>query len=206
VLTVWGRTTSINTQKVLWTLEELALEVERHDLGGTFGGLETSEYRELNPNGRIPTLQDGDCSLWESNAIVRYLAARYGATTLWIEDPQERALAERWMDWQHTTLLDDMRTVFVGLAQTPAEERNTQEIETAALRLRETWGRLDEWLGSRDFVAGERFTMADVPVGAWCHRYFSVPVDRRGLDALDAWYRRLTERPAYRVHVMRPPL
>jgi glutathione S-transferase len=162
VLTIWGRTTSINTQKVLWTAAELGLPFERRDAGGPFGGLDSDDYRRLNPNGRIPTAVDDGAVLWESNAIVRYLAARYGDGALWIDDPLERALAEPWMDWQHTTLLDDMRTVFVG--------------------------------------------MADIPAAAWCHRYFSVPVDREGLPALGAWYARMGERAAYRTHVMAAPL
>ena len=205
-LEIYGRSTSINTQKVLWAAEEVGCEFVRHDVGGPFGGLETESYRALNPNGRIPTLIDGDSVLWESNAIVRYLAAAYGDGVLWIEDPAERASAERWMDWQHTTLLDDMRTVFVGLAQTPPDERDRGAIESAARRLQEIWGRLDEWLRERPFVAGERFTMADIPAAAWCHRYFAVPVERSGLDALTAWYRRMGERASYRTHVMNAPL
>src|SRR5690606_22701182 len=119
MLTVWGRTNSINVQKVMWTVGELGLEHERIDAGGAFGGLDTAEYGRMNPNRRIPVLQDGELGLWESNAIVRYLAARYGAGTLWAEDPAQRSEADRWMDWMVTTLLPDMTVVFWQLVRTP---------------------------------------------------------------------------------------
>lgn len=203
---MYGRATSINTQKVMWALGELGLECRRVDMGGPHGGLDSTAYRAMNPNQRIPTLRDGELVLWESNVIVRYLAARYGAHSLWIADPAERALGERWMDWQHTTLLDDMRTVFVGLAQTPEAERDERAIAMAAKRLRGTWGHLDAHLRGRPFAAGERFTMVDIPAAAWCHRYHAVNVDRSGLGALSDWYQRMKERPAYRRHVMEPEL
>ncbi len=206
MIEVWGRDTSINTQKVMWTIGELQLESRRFDVGGPYGGLDTATYRAMNPNQRIPTVRDGSVVLWESNVIVRYLAARYGEHSLWIRDPAERALAERWMDWQHTTLLDDMRTVFVGRAQTAAEERDDAAIDAAAARLKEIWGRLDAYLRDRSFIAGARFSMADIPAAAWCHRYHAVTVDRSGLDALTAWYERMNQRPAYRQHVMQPRL
>lgn len=206
MIQVWGRTTSINTQKVLWVLEELALPFERFDAGGPYGGLETREYQAINPNRRIPTLRDGELVLWESNVIVRYLAARYASGALWLEGPAERAFAERWMDWQHTTLLDPMRTVFVGLAQTRAAERDDKAISRAAAELREIWGRLDTHLRERAYVAGDHLTIADVPAGVWCHRYHNVDVDRTGLEALRAWYERLRGRSAYRKAVMEPPL
>lgn len=203
---MYGRATSINTQKVLWTLDELRLKSRRVEVGGPHGGLEEATYGEMNPNRRIPTLRDGDLVLWESNVIVRYLAARYGEDSLWIADPGDRALAERWMDWQHTTLLDDMRIVFVGLAQTAELERDERAIAAAAERLVDIWGRLDSHLRERPFVAGERFTMADIPAGAWCHRYHTVDVDRSRLSALTAWYQRMTERPAYRHRVIEAAL
>jgi glutathione S-transferase len=206
MIQVWGRTTSINTQKVLWTLGELGLEFERFDVGGAFGGLDTASYTSINPNRRIPTIRDGDLVLWESNVIVRYLAARYGGGSLWIAAPAERAAAERWMDWQHTTLLDPMRSVFVGLAQTPPGERDSAAIGAAAEALHRVWSRLDLHLRGRAFVAGPHLTMADIPAGAWCHRYHQIEVDRSGLDALTGWYTRLTTRPAYQNAVMGPPL
>src|SRR5262245_34169260 len=119
MLRIWGRTSSSNVQKAMWAVGELALAHERIDAGGDFGRLDTDEYARLNPNRRIPTLEDGRVVLWESNVIVRYLAAQYGAGGLWPTDPAVRGVADQWMDWQQTTLGPEMRTVFWGLVRTP---------------------------------------------------------------------------------------
>jgi len=103
MIEVWGRRNSNNVMPVMWTLGELRLPHVRHNFGGTFGGLDSDDYLSLNPNGRIPTLRDRDCVVWESNAIVRYLAARFGEGNLWDADPGHRSLADRWMDWHKTT-------------------------------------------------------------------------------------------------------
>ena len=125
MLKIWGRTSSINVQKVMWTVAELGLPHERIDVGGSFGGLDGPEYAALNPNRLIPVLQDGAIAVWESNAIVRYLAARHGAGGLWPEDPGRRSEADRWMDWQLTTLQPAISPIFWGLIRTPPEKRDT---------------------------------------------------------------------------------
>lgn len=204
MLKVWGRPTSIHVQKVMWAIGELGMNVERVDVGGPFGGLDAPEYGAMNPNRRIPTLQDGDVVLWESNAIVRYLAAKFGAGHLLPRDPVERAIADQWMDWQQTTLLDDMRILFWGLVRTPAAERDHVAIDAAAARLRDVWARLDHHLSTRRWVAENRFTMGDVPAGAFCHRYHTLGVERAPLPHLTAWYERLETRDAFREHVMIP--
>lgn len=204
MLTVWGRTNSINVQKVMWTVGELGLAHERIDAGGQFGGLDTPDYGELNPNRRVPTIRDGNVVVWESNACVRYLAARYGAGDLWPEDPAERAGADMWMDWQLSTLLPDMTVVFWGLIRTPEEQRDHAAIKAAAERLGGLWRMLDDRLATREFVAGNRLTMGDIPVGAACYRYYGLPIERPGLPHLEAWYGRLKQRAPYREHVMLP--
>jgi glutathione S-transferase len=146
MLTIWGRTTSGNVQKVMWAVGELGLVHERIDAGQKFGRLDTPEFGRLNPNRRIPTIEDGDVVLWESNVIVRYLAARYGAGKLWPEDPAVRGVADQWMDWQQTALSPDMRTVFWGLVRTPVEKRDGAAIAAAVQRLKELWAMLDAWL------------------------------------------------------------
>jgi glutathione S-transferase len=206
MLTVWGRTTSGNVQKVMWAVGELGLEHERIDAGTKFGRLDTPEYGKLNPNRRIPTIEDGDVVLWESNVIVRYLAARYGAGTLWPEDPAVRGVADQWMDWQQTTLQPDMRTVFWGLVRTPVEKRDGAAIDAAVRRLKELWAMLDAWLQERPFVAGRHLTMGDVPVGVHCHRYHALEIERPALRNLAAWYDRLQAREPFRRHVMQIPL
>ena len=204
MLRVWGRNNSINVQKVMWAVGELGLAHERIDAGGAFGGLDTPEYGRLNPNRRVPTVEDGDVVVWESNACVRYLAARYGAGTLWPEDPGRRARADMWMDWQGSTLLPDMTVVFWGLIRTPEAERDHAKIAAAVERLGTTWRILDEHLASRRFVAGEALTIGDIPVGAGCYRYYGLPIERPALPNLAAWYGRLKERAPFREHVMLP--
>jgi glutathione S-transferase len=204
MLRVWGRNNSINVQKVMWAVGELGLEHERINVGGAFGGLDTAEYGRLNPNRRIPTVEDGDVVVWESNACVRYLAARYGAGTLWPEDPVRRAVADRWMDWQQTTLLPDMTVTFWGLIRTPEAERDHAAIEAAAGRLGPIWRALDAHLASRRFVAGDILTIGDIPVGASCYRYCGLPIERPDLPNVEAWYGRHKERAPFREHVMVP--
>jgi glutathione S-transferase len=204
MLRIWGRTNSINVQKVMWAVGEVGRPHERIDVGGAFGGLDSAEYRALNANGRIPTIEDDGVVVWESNACVRYLAARYSADGLWPEDPVARAGADMWMDWQQTTLLTDMTTVFWGLVRTPEAERDHVAIEAAAGRLGGLWRRLDNHLAGRRYVAGDHFTMGDIPVGAACYRYYQLAIERPKLAAIEAWYGRLQERAPYRTHVMLP--
>ena len=204
MLKVWGRSTSSNVQKVMWAIGELRLPHERIDVGREYGGLSTAEYFALNPNRRIPTLQDGDVVLWESNVIVRYLSAKFGAGQLWPLDHAARGVADQWMDWQQTTLLPDMTTVFWGLVRTPVEERDHRKIDAAVESLKGTWSRLDGHLSSRRFVAGDNLTMGDIPVGVMCYRYHALGVERAALGNLEAWYETLQSRDAFRKHVMIP--
>lgn len=204
MLRIWGRSNSINVQKVMWTVGELGLEHERIDVGGQFGRLDTPEYGALNPNRLVPTIEDQDLVVWESNTCVRYLAARHDDGGLWPTAPAARAHAEMWMDWQITRLLPDMSVVFWGLIRTAPEQRDLAAIDAAAGRLGETWQVLDHHLGSRLFVAADHLTMGDVPVGAMCYRYQELPIERPKLPNLEAWYARLRERAAFREHVMLP--
>jgi glutathione S-transferase len=204
MLKVWGRNNSINVQKVMWTIGELGLEHERVDAGGAFGGLDTESYGALNANRKVPTIEDGGTVVWESNACVRYLAARYGAGGLWPTDPTVRATADMWMDWQQTSLLADLGIVFWGLVHTPEAQRDGAAIAAAAERLGGIWRLLDQHLAGRTFVAGDSFTMGDIPVGAACYRYYQLAIERPKLAAIEAWYGRLQERAPFRSHVMIP--
>ena len=204
MLRVWGRTSSGNVQKVMWAIGELGLAHERIDAGGEHGRLETEAFGRLNPNRRVPTLEDGDVVLWESNVIVRYLAAWYGRGSLWPEDPVVRGVADQWMDWQQTTLGPELRIVFWGLVRTPAAQRDQGRIEAAVASLKELWARLDGHLARRPYVAGDAFTMGDIPVGMMCYRYHALDIDRARLDHVEAWYGRLAARSAFRTHVMLP--
>jgi len=204
VLKIWGRGNSINVQKVLWCCAELDVPFERIDVGGPFGGNREPGYLRLNPNGLVPTISDGGFVLWEANVIVRYLAAKHGAGTLWPEDLAVRADADRWMDWQMGTLWAFMRPVFIGLVRTPPEERDRVSIEVARKKTAEAWSILDAHLADRDYVTRSSFTMGDIPLGATAYRWLQLEVEGPPLHNVRAWYERLRERPAFRAHVMLP--
>ena len=204
MLTIWGRRNSINVQKAMWAVGEVAVPHERIDAGGEFGGLDTPEFAALNPNRRVPVLRDGDAVVWESSAIVRYLAARYGAGTLWNPDPALRAKADTWMAWAQTAPYREFIDLFWGFVRTPPEQRDMAAMRAANERLVKHLELLDRHLASQPYLAGEAFTMGDIPVGAILYRYFAMEFDYPSLPNLAAWYARLGERPAYQVHVMIP--
>lgn len=202
MLKIWGRPNSINVQKVMWAVGELGLDHERIDVGGAFGGLDRDDYGRMNPNRRIPVLEDGKTVVWESQACVRYLAACYGAGGLWAEDPAERALADRWMDWKITTVQPHLHICFWGLIRTPKADRDMAAIEKAAEDLGEVWRILDDHLADKAFVTGDHLTMGDIPLGTAFYRYVSLPIDRPSLPRIEAWYDRLQARAPFRDHVM----
>lgn len=204
MLKVWGRRNALNVQKVLWTIGELDLAHEHIDLGGPFGGLDDPVYRALNPHGRIPTIDDHGTVVWESGAIIRYLAARHSAGTLWPEDPAARARADQWMDWAQTALQPDFMALFWGLVRRPAEKQDRAAIDAAQTRLSAHYACLDAHLAARRWLGGDTFTMGDIPAGTSCYRYFEMAITRPSLPNLEAWYGRLTAQPAYRRHVMLP--
>ena len=200
MLKIYGRENSINVMKALWAADEIGLSYERIDVGGAFGGNDQPWYRAMNPNGVIPTIDDDGFILWESNSITRYLTAKHAAGTLWPPEPQARGEAERWMDWQLSTIQGGMTTLFWGLIRTPEASRDLAAIEAARTATATLWQRLDAHLANRAYVAGSAFTMGDIPVGAMCHRWMALPFKRNDLPAmphLRAWYERLLQRPAY---------
>ena len=202
MLKVWGRATSSNVQKVMWLVGELGIEHQRFDVGGAFGGVDTPEYLGMNPNGLVPTIEDDGVVVWESNAIVRYLAARHDRGGMWPEDPGVRARADLWMDWQLTTLQKELFTVFWGLVRTPPSKRDMTAIDAAVKRLGETYRTVDHALAAQANLAGDQLTMADIPIGTSLYRYFDLDIVRPELPNLAAWYQRLKARPAFAEHVM----
>jgi glutathione S-transferase len=204
MLRIWGRRNSINVQKVLWCCAELGLPFERIDAGMAFGLVGTPEYRALNPNSRIPTIEDDGYVLWESNTIVRYLAAKHGLDSLCPSDLAARFDAERWMDWQLTTLDQPVLTVFLALVRTVAEKRDPAALERAKVEAEQALAILDAHLAQRRFVGGETFTMGDIPVGASIYRWLAMDLQRADHPHVQRWYERLTERPGFREHVMQP--
>lgn len=204
MLKIWGRRNSINVQKVMWAVGELGLPHERIDVGGAFGGLDAPEFRAMNPHERIPVLRDGDVIMWESNAVIRYLAAKYGQVSLWCVSDSERALADAWMDWMLTTLYPDFIRVFWGLVRTPPSKRDDRAIGAAVLRLNKSFQHFDSCLDERNHIVGDGLTMGDIPVGATLYRYFALEMDRPKLPNVERMYDTLLERPAYREHVAVP--
>ncbi|MBV7337339.1 glutathione S-transferase family protein [Chloroflexi bacterium TSY] len=204
MLIVWGRRNSLNVQKVMWAIGELGLDAERRDVGGSFGGNDTDAYKKLNPNCRVPTIEDNGFVLWESNACVRYLAEQYGQRTLWPADRRTRALADQWMDWLNSTLYSAMAVPFMALLRMPIEQRDQALIDAAAVELSELYQLLDSHLAGQSYVAGNEFTMGDIPVGCATWRYYNLAIERPTLPNLESWYERLLERPAYQQHVAFP--
>ena len=175
MIKIWGRTNSVNVQKVLWCLDEIGVPCERIDAGLQFGKNKEPWYLALNPNGRIPLLQHGEFSLWESNTIVRYLSAKYDFGGLYAESPESRALADRWMDWQLSTLLPPVSTVFWTLIRTPEADRDLSAVARAIEEANQVTAVLDRELSERPFVAGEKLSMGDIPVGAVIYRWLAIP-------------------------------
>jgi len=203
MLKVWGRKNSSNVRKVLWCAEELALPYEREEAGGAFGVVDTPQYRALNPNGRVPMIEDGDFVLWESNAIVRYLAARYGSDTSWYQrDVCVRAQADKWMDWTTSTFAGPFRDLFWGMLRTPAEQQDWVLINGASKTCAELLSIVDQALSEKPYLSGDEIGMGDIPLGSFIYAWFEMPLERPSMPNLGAWYERLKQRPAYRNAVM----
>lgn len=205
MLKLWGRTSSINVQKALWCLDELGLAYERAEAGGAFGIVDTPAYRALNPNRLVPVLEDDGFVLWESNAIVRYLAGQRPAAGILPAEARMRADADRWMDWQATTATPAMRDVFWQLVRTKPEARDPGAIATSTAASERVARILDERLADRPYLAGDAFSMADIACGAHAKRWLALPIARPALPHLEAWFGRLAARPGAR-QVMAVPL
>ena len=201
---IWGRANAFNVQKAMWALAETGVAFERIDVGGGFGGLDAPEFRAMNPNGRIPVIADGEAVVWESNAVVRYLAARYAAGTLWPEDPGARSHADRWMDWYQNHLHRSFMDLFWGFVRMPERERNWPHLNGLIANCAQQMQVLDRHLGSQRFLGGDQFTMGDIPAGTCLYRYFEMDIERPDVPNVLRWYGELRARPAYAQHVAMP--
>jgi glutathione S-transferase len=204
MLKIWGRTNSINVQKVLWTCAELGLPFERIDAGMQYGVNNTPEYRAMNPNGLVPLIDDDGFLLWESHAIVRYLARRHGLGSLCPADPQTAADADRWMEWYSTTLWNHMKPVFWILIRTPPEKRNMAEVEDNRQKLAGYLAMADAHMANNEYFTGAAFTMADIPHAVLAHRWFSVPIERPALPHYERWFKAVSARPGFVKHCAAP--
>jgi glutathione S-transferase len=201
---LWGRSTSSNVMKVIWLLEELKLPYERMDVGGPFGKTNTPEYRAMNPTGLVPTWEEDGFSLWESNAILRYLCAAHAPdSALFPREPRRRADIDRWMDAQQTVLNRPQGVLFLGLIRTPPEKRDQAAIAQAIGEAAQAWGLIGAELGKHPFICGDTLTLADMCWGVHVHRWLNMDFDRPEVANLAAWYERLLQRPVYRTHIAR---
>jgi glutathione S-transferase len=198
-LTIWGRANSVNVQKVLWCLRELDLAYQRIDAGMAFGKNNEPPYLAMNPNGRVPTLVDGDYVLWESNSVMRYLCLAYGqGSPIYPQAPQQSAGVDRWLDWTLSTLQPVDRPVFWALVRTPPEKRDMVAIQKDADAESVQWRIVDAQLATRAFIEGEQFTIADIAIGAYARRWFGVEgVTKPKLPNLERWFGQISERPGF---------
>lgn len=196
-ITVWGRKTSANVQKVLWALEEVRQGFERIDAGGKFGGLDTDEYKAMNPNQLVPVMRDGDLLLWESSAMVRYVAATYGAGSLWPEDPKDRAISDQWSDWANTTFQQTWLGIFILIVRTPPSQLDPEKVKAAVAAATPKFAMLDARLASTPYVGGESFTYADILTGISLYRWTTLEFERPSFPHVDAWHERLKQRPGF---------
>ena len=180
----------------------MGLPYKRHNVGGSYQGLDSPEYLQLNPNGRIPTLQDGDHVLYESNAIIRYLCRIYGKGTILPDSEQQIAIADQWMEWYKTTPYPKYIDLFWAIVRTEPALRNEEQIAKLAKEVAALLTVLDQHLSKNNYVLGNEFSMGDIPLGALMHRYFCLDVERPPFTNIMGWYDLLCEREAYKEHVM----
>ena len=203
MLEIWGRPFSSNVIPVIWAVNECNCEYQLRLAGGSFGKLDTESYAKINPNRMIPSLRDGKFCLWESHAIVRYVSSRYGKGILWPENEQKRAIADQWMDWSASRAFPPVIQLFFATVRTEPLLRDKTKINALRDEAVKALKLLDEYLEDKLFIAGNTFSMGDIPIGCVVYRYLTVDVDRPDLRHIQEWYERLSERPAYKKHVMR---
>jgi len=204
MLEIWGRKNANQVIQVLWTLAELEIDYQRHSIGTQDGDLETEEYKSLNPNSKIPTIRDNGFVMWESHAIIRYLARQYGLGTLYPDDPQKAAMSDQWMTWSTDSFMGTFFPVFWQLVRTEESERDYKKIAEMAKQSSEILQILEDHLVKNNFVAGEQFTYGDIPLGVLIHKYFVLDIERPSLPGIEAWYERLSIREPFQEHAMQP--
>ena len=203
MLKIWGRASSSNVQKVLWCCDELGIGFERIDAGGTFGRTNEPEYLAMNPNALVPTVQDGDVVIWESNTILRYLATTRGGARLYPTNPAQRTQVERWMDWQLQTVTPPMTALLFGLVRKTPGYTDPKAIADAREKGLKVWQILERSLKDKEHPAGA-FSLADITLGMFVYRWFNFGIDPGDLPNVRAWYERLQTRPGYKTHIMQP--
>jgi glutathione S-transferase len=207
MLKIWGRKTSSNVQKVLWALDEMNIPFERFDVGGAFGKTTEPFYLAMNPNSLVPTLEEDDgFTLWESNSIVRYLAAKNAARVLEPADLKQRGRAQMWMDWQLTAMAPAITPVFWQMIRTAPDKRDPDAIAASKSKTIAAAKIMDEQLGRTAYLAGDAFSYGDIPLGIMIYRYVQLIPERPPTQNLDRWYGAISARPAFKAQVGSVPL
>lgn len=198
MLKILGRASSINVRKVLWLCDELDIDFHREEWGEGFKSPDEAEFLALNPNAMIPVIQDDGFVMWESNAIIRYLANAYGGEWLYPPHPRARAPVDQWIDWQATELNTSWRYAFMSLVRNSPAHQDPRLLAAACKGWSHTMGILNKQLEKTgQYVAGKHFSLADIPVGLSVNRWYETPLDHPNLPAVRAYYERLTERSGY---------
>lgn len=200
MLVLWGRHTSVNVQKVIWLLAELGMEFDRKDVGGPFGGLNTPEYIAMNPNQLVPTLQDGKITIWESEAILRYLGAKYGEQ-YFPGSIEKRAVVDQWLCWSQSSWIPPLIQLFMFLMKTPAAKRDSQQLKDFADNVNARATFMNEQLKTRKFIAGDSLSLADFSFASWLYRYFTLEIERPSLENLEQYYDMFCSHSVYVQHV-----
>ena len=207
MIKIWGRNTSSNVQKVIWALGEMKMPFERIDVGGAFGKTKDPFYLAMNPNSLVPTLEEEDgFTMWESNSIVRYLAAKHANRTLEPADLKTRARAQMWMDWQLSVMGPSLTPVFWGLIRTPPEKRDPAAIAAGKAKSIEAAQMMDDQLAKTQYLAGDAFSYGDIPVGIMAYRFVQLIPERPAMPHLDRWYAAISSRAAFKEQVASVPL
>lgn len=204
MITLWGRANSINVQKVIWALAELEMTYTRIDAGMQFGVVNTPEFLAMNPNGLVPVLRDGDFTIWESHAILRYLATKDPQSRLLSKDPAQAARADQWLEWYGSTLWPNMRPVFWNLVRTAPEQRDMVAVGQGVAGLGKNMLLLDQHLQTRPYVAGKTFSLGDIPLALIAYRWYAMDIERPAVQAVNAWFERVSSRPAFQAHCAAP--
>jgi glutathione S-transferase len=205
-ITIWGRANSVNVQKVLWCLHELDLAYERIDAGMAFGRNTETDYLSMNPNGRVPTLVEGDFVLWESNSVMRYLAVAHRPDSpIYPQAPKIRAGIDRWLDWTLSTVQPVDRPVFWAMVRTPPAQRDMVAIQKDVDAEAKVWKIADERLATQRYFEGDQFTLADIAIGAFARRWFGVEgVSKPKLAHLSRWFAEIEARPGFQKFIAPP--
>jgi glutathione S-transferase len=206
MLTIWGRENSANVKKVLWCAAELDLAFNAIPAGGPYGKNRDPAFLALNPNGLVPCMQDdeNDLVLWESNTIVRYMAAKFGQDIWLLADASVRATAEKWMDWTLSTLAPALQPLYISLIRTPEEKRNKQLIEDSIQKCEALFDIAETALQKQPYFSGTAFGIGDIPIGCFAYNWFTLDIPRKPRTHLKTWYEAISARPAFQMRVMRP--